>query len=72
MQKDVNPNNAIKIVVSHVLQGMGTTNLVMMILSILASILERVEDVATTINECLHLLEEIIFLAKLVKQFKKR
>ena len=41
-------------------------------LVVVADILERFDDVAANKTECLRLLKEMIFLAKLVKQFKER
>lgn len=61
----------IKTAVSGVLQGMGTTHLVTAGLVVVANILERFEEVDANKAECLRLMREIIFLAKLVKHFQE-
>eukprot|EP00253_Pinus_taeda_P029780 PITA_29780 len=70
--KDVIPGDAIKTAVKGLLQGMGTAHLVTAGLLVVANILERFEEVETNKDECLRLLKEMIFLAKVVKQFKER
>ena len=72
IQKDVIPADSIKTVVSGVLKGMGTAHLVTAGLVVVANILERFEEIDANKAECLRLLREMIFLAKLVKQFKER
>ena len=66
------PGDSIKTAVSGVLQGMGTAHLVTAGLVVVANILERFEEIDANKAECLRLLREMIFLAKLVKQFKER
>jgi len=73
IQKDAMPGDAIKTAVSGVLQGMGTAHLVTAGLIVVANIMDRFEEIDANKVECLRLLREMIFLAKLVKQqFKER
>jgi hypothetical protein len=51
---------------------MGSAHLVTAGLVAIAIILEGIEGVAANKTECLRLLKEMIFLAKVVKQFKER
>eukprot|EP00253_Pinus_taeda_P011027 PITA_11027 len=70
--KDVIPGDVIKTAVKGLLQGMGTAHLVTAGLLVVANILERFEEVKANKDECLRLLKEMIFLGKVVKQFKER
>lgn len=70
--KDVIPGEAIKTAVSAVLQGMVAADLIITPFVVVASILEKFDEVGDNKNECICLLKEMIFLAKLVKQFQER
>lgn len=70
--KDIVPGDAIKTVASGILQGMGMAHLATAGLVVVVSILERFDEVSANKSECLRFLREMIFLAKLVKQFKER
>lgn len=70
--KDIVPGEAIKTVASGILQGMGMAHLATAGLVVVVDILERFDDVNANKAECQRLLREMIFLAKLVKQFKER
>lgn len=69
--KDIIPGDA-KTIVRGLLQGMGTAHLATTGLLVVANILERFEDVSHNQDECFHVLKEMIFLAKVVKQIKER
>jgi hypothetical protein len=50
---------------------MGIGHMVTTRFVVVANILERFEDAGENKNECLNLLKEMFFLAKLVKQFQE-
>lgn len=70
--KDVIPGDTIKTAVKGVLQGMRAAHLVTAGLLVVANIVERFEEVKANKDECLRLLSDMFFLAKVVKRFKER
>lgn len=71
IQKDIIPSDTKKIV-SKLLKGMGIAQLAVTGLLVVGNILERFDDVSHNRDDCFRLLKEMIYLAKVVQQFKER
>lgn len=69
--KDIIPGDS-KTIIHGMLRNMGAAHLATAILLVVANILERIDDVSSNRDECLRIVKEMIFLAKVVKEIKKR